>query len=399
MQTDKDKILEEIFSNDPFGLLNVKPSSSTARTADERLVASFQEINSFYEKNNREPELGKGPQEHMLYSRLKNLREDKEKSESLKQYDTNGLLNFTKKEINSLDDILGDDTFGLLDAEDNSLFEFKHVKSIKDRESTDFVARRKPCKDFNKYEAQLKEVQADLKSGKRTLVEFKQQNLRQGAYYVHNGILFVIEKINITKKEHYKPDGTRVREDGRTRCIFENGTESNMLKRSVEKLLYANGWVVSENADKVNEEIIERLQEITDEDKEAGFIYILKSKSTHSEIQNINNLYKIGYSEIEVEQRIKNAEKEPTDLMAAVEVVSIFKCYNMNPQKLEKMLHNFFGNSCLSIDVTDNNGQRHTPREWFIAPINVITETIHLIINGEILKYRFNSDSKEIVLK
>ena len=399
MQMDKDKILEDIFANDPFGLLIVKPSSSTARTADERLVSSFQELNTFYEKNNREPELGKGPQEHMLYSRLKNLREDKEKAESLKQYDTYGLLNFVKKEINSLDDILGDDTFGLLDAEDNSLFEFKHVKSIKDREATDFVARRKPCKDFDKYEAQLKEVQADLKSGKRTIVEFKQQNLREGSYYVHNGILFLIEKINITKKEHYKPDGTRVREDGRTRCIFENGTESNMLKRSVEKILYSNGLVVSENSDKVNEEIIEKLQEITDEDQEAGYIYILKSKSTHSEIQNINNLYKIGYSEIEVEQRIKNAEKEPTYLMAAVEIVSVFKCYNMNPQKLEKILHNFFGNSCLSIDVTDNNGQRHTPREWFIAPLNVITETIHLVISGEILKYRFDSDRKEIVLK
>jgi hypothetical protein len=399
MQMDKDKILDEIFSNDPFGLLNVKPSSAPARTADERLVASFQALNDFYEANKREPQLGGGVQEHMLYSRLKSIREDSIKSESLKPYDTHGLLNYVKKEFNSLDDILNDDSLDLLKSEDEGLFEFKHVKSFKDREATDFVARRKPCKDFNKYEAQLKEVQADLKSGKRTIVEFKQQNLRQGAYYVHNGILFLIEKINITKKEHYKPDGTRVREDGRTRCIFENGTESNMLKRSVEKLLYDNGWVVSENADKVNEEIIEKLQEITEEDKEAGYIYILKSKSTHSEIQNINNLYKIGYSEIEVEQRIKNAEKEPTYLMAAVEVVSIFKCYNMNPQKLEKMLHNFFGNSCLNIDVTDNNGQRHTPREWFIAPLNVITETIHLIINGEILKYRFDSDSKEIVLK
>lgn len=63
------------------------------------------------------------------------------------------------------------------------------------------------------------------------------------------------------------------------------------------------------------------------------------------------------------------------------------------------ILHNFFANSCLSIDVTDNSGQRHTSREWFIAPLNVITETIHLIISGEILKYRFDSDSKEIVLK
>jgi hypothetical protein len=393
MQTDKDKILDEIFSNDPFGLLNVKPSSTTARTADERLVASFQELSAFYEKNNREPELGKGPQEHMLYSRLKNLREDKEKSESLKQYDTYGLLNFVKKEINSLDDILGDDTFGLLDAEDNSLFEFKHVKSIKDRESTDFVARRKPCKDFNKYEQKFKDVHADLKAGKRQLVKFNEQNMQENTYFILNGMLVFLEKIyNVKKDKNSKLDG-------RIYCVFENGTESKMLYRSLGKGLYENGFAVSHSSETNEKVLAENANLITDEDQEAGYIYILKSKSTHSEIQNINNLYKIGYSEIEVEQRIKNAEKEPTYLMAAVEVVSIFKCYNMNPQKLEKMLHNFFGNSCLSIDVTDNNGQRHTPREWFIAPLNVITETIHLIINGEILKYRFDSDKKEIILK
>lgn len=393
MQTDKDKILDEIFSNDPFGLLNVKPSSSTARTADERLVNSFQELNAFYEKNNREPELGKGPQEHMLYSRLKNLREDKEKSESLKQYDAYSLLNFVKKEINSLDDILSDDTFGLLDVEDNSLFEFKHVKSQKEREETDFVARRKPCKNFAKYEQKFKDVQADLKSGKRKLVKFNEQNMKENTYYVLNGMLVYLETIYDIKKDKNS------KLDGRIYCVFENGTESKMRYRSLGKGLYENGFAVTHNSDTDEKVLVNNANAITDEDEEAGYIYILKSKSTHSEIQNINNLYKIGYSEIEVEKRIKNAEKEPTYLMAAVEVVSIFKCYNMNPQKLEKMLHNFFGNSCLSIDVTDNNGQRHTPREWFIAPLNVITETINLIISGEILKYRFDSDSKEIVLK
>ena len=85
--------------------------------------------------------------------------------------------------------------------------------------------------------------------------------------------------------------------------------------------------------------------------------------------------------------------------MAAVSVESIFKCYNMNPQKLEQLLHNFFGSSCLSIDVFDSNGNRHTPREWFIAPLSIITESIHLIISGEILKYRYDLDNKEIVLK
>ena len=209
----------------------------------------------------------------------------------------------------------------------------------------------------------------------------------------------MIEKINITKKEHYKPDGTRVREDGRTRCIFENGTESNMLKRSIEKLLYDNGWVVSQNADDVNQEFIENFNDVTDEDKEVGYIYVLSSKSKNPEIERINNLYKIGYSEVEVEKRIKNAAKEPTYLMADVEIVSVFKCFNMNAQVFEKLIHNFFGNSCLNVDVFDAKGNRHTPREWFIAPIDIITDAIHLLISKEIIDFKYDPDKKIIVLK
>lgn len=85
--------------------------------------------------------------------------------------------------------------------------------------------------------------------------------------------------------------------------------------------------------------------------------------------------------------------------MAAVSVESIFKCYNMNPQKLEQLLHNFFGSSCLNLDVFDSKGQRHTPREWFIAPINAIEQSIKLIISGDILKYRYDSHNKVIAIK
>ena len=42
----------------------------------------------------------------------------------------------------------------------------------------------------------------------------------------------------------------------------------------------------------------------------------------------IQNLYKIGYSSIPVEERIKSAEQEPTYLMAPVKIVTTFKCYN-----------------------------------------------------------------------
>ena len=396
---DKNSVLNEIFSNDPLRLLDIKASSSPARNADERLIASFEEINNFYDLNRREPEQGTGIQEHGLYSRLNGIRNDQTKINMLRDFDRFELLNFKQKEINSLDDLLGDDSLGLLDDDSEGLFDLKHITKPDERASADFVARRQPCIDFDKYESLFKEVQKDLSTSKRKLIEFKQDNLREGAFYVHNGVLFLLENINITKKEHYKPDGTRVREDGRTRCIFENGTESNMLKRSVEKILYANGKVVSENIDKVNEGFIEKFSNISVEDQEAGFIYIIKSKSENPKIREISNLYKIGFSKVTVEERIKNASQEPTYLMADVRIVMAYKCFNMNTSKLELMLHNFFGSSCLNIDVFDKSGIRHTPREWFIAPLEVIEEAIHLIISGEIVNYRYNSEYEEIIKK
>lgn len=399
---DKEQVLDEIFSDDPFGLLNVKPKVSGQKTADQRLIDSFEEINGFVVKNSREPEPSQeNISEFQLYSRLKSLRQDPAKIEILQDYDYLKLLSINikeeKQEINSLDDILNDDLLSGLDDIDTSLFEFKHVPKIDERETADFVARRKPCKDFDKFEALFKDVQKDLADGKRKLIKFKQGELREGEYYVHNGLLFFLEKITITKKDHYREDGTRVREDGRTRCIFENGTESNMLKRSVEKILYTNGSIVSQNFDKVNEGFEKNFSNINSEDEESGYIYVLSSKSGDERIKSIANLYKIGYSKTDVLERIKNAEKEPTYLMAPVAIKGAWKCYNMNPQKLEQLVHRFFGNSCLELDIFDENGKRHTPREWFIVPLEVIEQAVELIISGKIVDYRFDVEGMTIV--
>lgn len=387
---DKNKVLDDIFNDDEFDILNVKPKVSYAKNEDDRLLASFGEVNDFFEKYNKEPQPNPSNiSEFQLYSRLKKIRENPEKMMSLENEDVHGLLNFEKKQINSIDDIFNDDSFDLLD-DDTDLFDFKHTPKDYERTATDFVARRKPSKDFDKYEPLFKEIQKDLAEGKRKLVDFKMGNLREGTHYVHNGVLFLLEQINIDRKEHYKEDGTRVREDGRTRCVFENGTESNMLKRSVEKILYANGQVVSENCDKVNENFIENFSNITDEDEAAGYIYVLRSKSKDERIIAIDNLFKIGYSKDAVEERIKNAEKDPTYLMAQVKIITSWKCYNMNPQKLELLLHNFFGKSCLNIDIFDEKKRRHTPREWFVAPIEVIEQAIELIISGEVINYYYD---------
>lgn len=404
--------LDDIFADDDFHLIEEQKKVNSSRTADERLFDSFKEIEAFIEKTGREP----GPNtanvtEYSLYSRLKGIRNDLGKIEQLKSYDNLDLLpdieiehaedpahqeKKYKTKPQSLDEILNDDSFDLISGDDEGLFDFKHVPKETERESADFVARRKPCRDFEKFEHFFEMVQKDLASGKRKLVDFKQGNLREGSYYVHNGILFYLAEINITQKEHYREDGTRVREDGRTRCIFENGTESNMLKRSVEKILYANGRVVTENVDETNNEFLENFNVISEEDEETGYIYVLKSKSNKEVINSISNLYKIGYSNIEIPERIKNAEKEVTYLYAPVEFIAGWQCYNMNPQKFEQLLHNFFGKACLNVDVFDGKGRRYTPREWFIAPLDVIRQAVELLITGKIVEYRYDSENEVI---
>lgn len=410
----KEEILNDIFNNDPFGLLNVKPKNTSSCTPDERLASSFQEINDFVSKYGKEPEPNiKNVAEFQLYSRLKSLREDEDKIAKLKEDDLHNLLpevirndvhepqeSYKKdkpKEINSIDDIINDDIIDILGDDDTGLFDFKHTPKDFERAEADFVARRKTCKDFDKFEAAFKKVQKDLAEGKRKLIPFKQENLRPGDYYVHNGILLYLDSVEFEEEIQEFKSGHRVRKDGRTRTIFENGTESRMLYRSLYKAILANGKSVTRNIDEVNEEIVEELNPITDEDEAAGYIYVLKSKSQNEKISSINNLYKIGYSSINVEERIKNAEKEPTFLMAPVDYIAGWKCYNMNPQKFEQLIHNFFGSSCLEIDVFDEKGKRHTPREWFIAPIEIIEQAIDLIISCKIVKYRYDPENYMII--
>jgi hypothetical protein len=100
-----------------------------------------------------------------------------------------------------------------------------------------------------------------------------------------------------------------------------------------------------------------------------------------------------------VEDRVENAAQDPTFLMAPVAIVTAYKCFNMNPVKLEQLLHRFFGECCLNVDVTDKAGQRHVPREWFTAPLDVIEQAVHLVISGEIIQFQYDGRRKEIIAR
>lgn len=395
---DKKTKLEDIFNDDEFGILDSKPKSTNLKSEDERLIESFQEINTFFEKNNREPE-SKNVTEFKLLSRLKAIRTDENKIKVLKQFDTYNLLENSKK-VSSVNDILDDDDFGILDSDDSeSIFEIKNIPTQKERESTDFTARRKAMSNdsFKTYEVNFKQVHRELKSGQRKLVSFTdvEQNLIEGNYYVLDGVLLYLEKDGV----HERKIGDRIRKDGRTKTIFENGTMSKMLYRSLAKALYNNGKIVTAKDSESEKELYQNVGLVNEHDINSGWIYILKSLSKREDINGIENLFKIGFSTIPVAERIKNASKEPTYLMAPVEVVSTFKCYNVNAQKIEGLIHRFFSEVCLEIDVFDKNGKRVTPREWFVAPLKVIEEVVPLISNGSIVQYLYDVNNKRIRLK
>jgi len=166
-----------------------------------------------------------------------------------------------------------------------------------------------------------------------------------------------------------------------------------MLLRSLGKGLYEDGYFVSEHEDRV----LDTLHQITSDDKQNGYIYILKSLSNEDVIATKKNLYKIEFSTRAVEIRIKNAVNDPTYLMAEVQILSSFEVYNINPHKLEQLIHKFFANSCLDVDIIDAKGKIHRPREWFILPLPCIEEAIGLIISGDILEYIYDSQSESII--
>ena len=386
--------LKKILSEDPLGIL--KNRTVQPITTDQRLKDSFEEINKFIDENGREPTESTDITERKLFSRLKQLKKDFDKASTLKDHDRHNLLD-NVREIKSVDDILENDVLGLLDDGPDNIFNLKNIPKKKDK--TDFVARRKPCKNFKHYEAQFKAIQKEIKEGKRKLIIHKEHHLKEGRYFVLDGILLFLEKINdpIIKEFNDKTQGKRKRLDPRIRCIFENGMESNMYLRSLGKELYNNGSTVIQSNEEAFKEFNEGFSPITDEDKATGNIYVLSSLSKKPEIQSIKDLYKIGFSTTSVEERIENAENETTFLMAPVRIVSSYKTFNLNPQKFEDLIHQVFAIRRLDIKVADKEGNLKQPKEWYIVPIRVIEQAIELIINKQIQNYKFDHLQNKIV--
>ena len=403
MNNKKKISLDDVFNDDDFGLLDAKAKTSNVKSEEDRLIDSFEEINTFYDKNGREPNAS-SMSEYGLLAKLKNFRQDEGKKKIAKPFDKHNLLGEVDMEKPTIDDILNDDDFGLLDTEkDLSIFQYKNIPKPDERAESDFVAQRKPLKekDFKPYELMFQKVHQEIKEGKRKIRPFYniEKNLQIRKFYIVDGIMLYLESADLEQEQRELKSGNRIRTDGRTRTIFENGTYSNMLFRSLGKQIQKDGKLITDTYQATENELFVNANLVMEEDVQTGWIYVLKSKSTNPRIASISNLYKIGFSSTPINERIKNAAYEGTYLFADVVKVSSYACYNRNADKLEQLLHRFFAPACLDIDLFNEKGQRLNPREWFVVPLEIIEEAIQLILNEQIINYKFDIENGIILKK
>lgn len=402
--SNKKKIsLDDIFNDDEFGLLDSTAKTSNTKTADQRLIDSFEVINAFLDKNGREPNTS-SMSEYSLLAQLKSMRENEQQKITLKPYDRHNLLGEVEIPKTSIDDILNDNEFGLLATDsDLSIFKYKHISKADEREKADFVAQRKPLKEdeFKPFEAMFQKVHQEIKEGKRQIKPFHniEKNLDVGNFYLIDGVMLYLKEAKLEKAVRELKSGDRERIEGRTFTIFENGTYSNMLYRSLGKQIQKSGKLITNTHEAINNELYVNAGMVMEEDIKTGWIYVLKSKSKHPAISGIENLFKIGFSSTPLDERIKNAKNEATYLYADVIKVSSYACYNRNADKLEQLLHRFFAEACLNVDIEIIHGKRITPREWFVVPFEEIERAIKLILNEQIVNYKYDRLIEKIILK
>ena len=256
------------------------------------------------------------------------------------------------------------------------------------KEKPDYVAQRKLCEDFAQFKSLFAQVHQELKAGKRQLVRIsKTTNMQAGHFYIVDGQMVLLERVGETKV------GTSRAPDARTRCIYENGTESDIFLQTLRKNVVASGYAITETQEETEEKFFHS-EDVKSGDQVTGYIYVLRSKSENPEIKNIKNLYKIGFSTNRVEERVANAEHEPTYLMAPVEIVSTYKIVNMHSQKFEDLVHQVLAEVNFRFKVADDKGEMHEATEWYVVPLEIIDSIIQKIMNGTIIYFSYNKEQQ-----
>jgi hypothetical protein len=374
-----------------FAPAKKKQATYTAR--EERVIAGFEDIERFYEEHGRLPEHGEGKDifERIYAVRLDRLRAIEDCRTLLASFDKHHLLDAvpSAQEEDDLDaDELATELAGLGDGE--SITELRHVRSAEEKRVAEDIARRERCLDFDKFVDIFKQVKEDLANSTRVTRPFElKAEIRPGAFFIVGGQICYVSEMGET---FTNPQGTT---DARLRVIFDNGTESGMLMRSLQRLLHSD-----DAGRRITDPAAGPLfaAQAEEGELETGTIYVLRSNSNHpSVLEHRDVMHKIGVTSGSVEGRIAGAEKSSTYLLSTVEVVATYKVYGVNCQKLENLLHKVFGAGQINLSIPDRFGHTVKPREWFLVPLSVIDEAVQRIRDRSILKYRYDPQAGQLV--
>ncbi len=362
------------------------PSGRSPR--EERIIAGFEEIQRFVEQHGRAPQHGEDKDifERLYAGRLDRMRALEECRALLTPLDHQALLakaeNAPAAPVETMDD---DELLAELEgaAGAAAITELRHVRTAADKRAAEEIANRTVCEDFEQFKPLFEQVKKDLASGIRQTRRFQTMaEIKKGEFFIVGGQVAYVAEVGEEFMTQYE------RRDSRLRVIYDNGTESDVLVRSLQRALHRD-----DAGRRITDPVAGPLfaDEADGDDLASGTIYVLRSKSDHPVVATHRDvLHKIGVTGGDVRQRIANAELDPTYLMADVEIVATYELYNINRAKLENLIHRIFHAAQLNIEIKDRFGNPVIPREWFLVPRFVIDEAVDRIRNGTITDYTYD---------
>lgn len=357
---------------------------------EERIIAGFEEIQRFVEAHGHAPRHGENNDifERLYAVRLDRLRKLDECRSLLTPLDTQSLLAGAETTA---------DTGGAMDEEellaeledmglgDSDITELRHVRTAADKRSAEEIANRQKCEDFDRFKPLFEKVQNEIAAGIRQTRPFElKAEIRPGSWFIVGG-----QKAYVAEMGELFSNA-QGRRDARLRVIFDNGTESNLLMRSLQRALHKDeaGRRVT---DPVAGPLFGTAANADAEDLESGTIYVLRSKSDQPFVSQHRDLvHKIGVTGGRVEDRIAQAPLDATYLLAEVEITATYKLFNINRTKLEHLLHRVLTPARLDLAITDRFGNPVRPREWYLVPLSVIDEVVERIRDGTITGFEYD---------
>ena len=393
--------MAELSDDDLLDALGVEvaPIHTASRTpVEERIIAGFEDIQRFFEEHKRLPVNAEGRDifERLYAVRLDQLRKLPEARAVLVEFDTHGLLNASAAISTNVDELSEDELLAELGvsadlpAVENDITVLRHVRSSTDRREPEEIADRTTCKDFLEFQPLFEKVERELKANVRKALRFgRDATIQEHDFFILDGQFAYVAEMGETIK---MPSGHN---DARLRVVYSNGTESNLLLRSLQKALWKD-----ETGRRLTEPSMGPLFSDAEEaeDVETGTIYVLRSQSTHPYVaQHRELIHKIGVTGGKVETRIAGACKEATYLLASVEVVATYKLKNVNRVRMENLFHRIFSNAQIDISIDDRFGNPVKPREWFLVPLQVIDEAVQRILDGSITGVHYDPHLARLV--